>query len=228
MAKLGDQLANLVDDSPDALLCFGTWSHFVQERPLGESPASLPAVMEVLGLFVKYGRILRKAAHMQDVADKPQLHRVFGVTIGSTTDVTSGVVVHPHSFIYTDAVNEVEKGSASKLDAGGILLARPRAAKLISSSLNTHYDDLLNSVLDAIDRSINSAPFDICFNHVMTGKCPSQFTGCPRLHPAPEDLNVKFFNNRVRLHLLVIALFDQSVSKAGRVAGGRMRRDRQG
>lgn len=237
VARLGGQLVD-GNNTSAALLCFGAWSHFIRERPLGNSPSSLHAVIEVLGIYVKYGRVLRKAAHIQDVGKEPQLQRIFGVipldhwtlngvATGNTSDTTSGIVILPHSFIYTDAVREVARGSASKLGSGGILLARQRATKLISSSLNARYDRLLSQVLDTIDSNIGYAPFDICFDHVMTGKCLPTPKECPRLHPAPEDLNVTFFNNWVMLHLLVIALFNQSISKDGRISVGIERRDKQ-
>lgn len=237
MAKLGDQLAD-VGDTSDALLCFGAWSHFIRERPLGSSPTNVHAVLEVLDLYVKYGRVLRKVTHIQDIGDEPQPQRVFGappldhwtldgIAAERSSEEAPGMVVLPHSFIYTDAVREAEKGSASRLGSSGILLARQRTTELISACLNSGYNKLLDVLLEAIDRAKMTAPFDICFRHIMTGQCSFTSEQCSRVHPAPEELNVRFFNNRVRLHLLVIAVIDQFVIERGEISEGKKRLSRQ-
>lgn len=237
MAKLGDQLVD-ADDTPDALLCFGAWCHFIRVRPLGNSPTNVHAVMEVLDLYVKYGRVLRKATHIQDVGSEPQLQRIFGiipidhwtldgVATEKTSDEAPGMVVLSHSFIYTDALQEAEKGSASKVGSGGILLARQRTTELLAARLNSGYNKLLDVLLETIDRAKMSAPFDICFRHIMTGQCSFTSEQCSRVHPTPEELNVRFFNNRVRLHLLVIAVIDQFVIERGEISEGKKRLSRQ-
>lgn len=237
LAKLGAQFV-LSNNSPYAVLCFEAWGQFMRTEPLGRTPTSLSAVTEVLELYLKYGRVLRKAAQIPDLGAAPRLQIIFGLiapdhwTLGpaaaaNPSNASSGLIVLPHSFVYPHAAQEVEKGAANKLGSGGILLARQRVTELVSSTLSERFNKLLDVVLEAIDKAKMSSPFELCLRHIMNKDCTSTPEPCTRLHPDPENLNVQFFNDRVRLHLLVIAIFDQYVVGRGEVGEGKTRVSRQ-
>ncbi|KIO30532.1 hypothetical protein M407DRAFT_20420 [Tulasnella calospora MUT 4182] len=187
-----------------ALLCLDTYLRVAAVHPLGKNPSDITCAIESLRLYVLFGRSIRRAAQLQDIAKHPDFQRIFGlaahhsVSGSDRSQIPDGVVAIPNSVIYPRAARDLQHGRAIKLDSG-ILLPIDTASQYIRQALLSRYNSLATPLLDALERYRQRSPFTIC---LFTG-CSKD--SCERHHP---DFSVGGFNQRTELHLLVVAALE--------------------
>lgn len=189
----------------DALLSLST------ERPLGEQPEDIASVIGSISSYVLYGRLIRKTVQLPDLARHHNLRKLFGLAaqnpqhLEDVSQTVNGVTVLPHSFIYPQACGDASRGKGMKTDTG-ILLPLEAASYHLSEALLSRYNSRVEPLIKALDQSKQGAPFTVCLYSVRLGNCG--ISSCRRFHPKEENLSIQGFNQRIHLHLLIIAALE--------------------
>ncbi|KAG8919802.1 hypothetical protein FRC01_001104 [Tulasnella sp. 417] len=189
----------------DALLSLNS------EKPLGEHPEDIDGVIGSISSYVLYGRLIRKTAQLPDLAKHQNLRKLFGLAAQQPSHLEdgsrapNGVIVLPHSFIYLHACGELSRGKGMKTESG-ILLPLEAASYHLSEALLARYNSRIDPLIKALDQAKQGAPFTLCIHHVRLGKCT--ITSCKRYHLKEENLSIQGFNQRINLHLLIIAALE--------------------
>ncbi|KAG8918121.1 hypothetical protein FRC01_002041 [Tulasnella sp. 417] len=206
--RYGEQYA---EDYPHiSLLCLDTSLSFTNKQPLGKHAGKINNVIEALRTYVLYGRLIRTVAQFPDLVWGENLQRVFGLSTESpsntkeNTSTLTGIVVLPHSFVHSQAMDEVSRGRGVKTDLG-ILLPPETASQQVCQALLSRYNSLAGSLLDSLEAEKNNSPFTVCFQHLDHG-CSN--VSCKRYHLAKDDLSERGFNRRVEMHLLIVAAME--------------------
>ncbi|KAG8963306.1 hypothetical protein FRC00_006949 [Tulasnella sp. 408] len=119
-----------------ALLCLDTYFRVTGAHPLGENPSDVKCAIESLRLYVLFGRSIRRAAQLQDIAKRPEFQRIFGLVAhhslngSDTSQMPDGVVAVPSSIIHPRAARDLQHRRAIKVDSG-ILLPTDTASQYI-------------------------------------------------------------------------------------------------
>lgn len=197
-----------------ALLCLETSLHLTT-HPLGRNPQDINCAVESIRTYALFGRCIRKAAQLSDITKRPGFQRIFGLarrhplTGSDTSGVPDDVLVRPNSMIYTRAARDLPSRRAIKV-AAGILLPADAASQYILQALLSRYNpssSLARPLLNALEYYRQRSPFTICLYPVRLGRCSGHMS-CERHHPSDRDFSVDGFNQRVELHLLVVAALE--------------------
>lgn len=193
-----------------SLLCLDTYLVSTNKQPFGKDAGKINNVVGTLRTYVLYGRLVRTVAQFPDLVWRESFQKVFGLSTESpssaqeNTSTLPGIVVLPHSFVHQQALDEISSGRGVKTDLG-ILVPSETASQQVCQALLSRYNALAGSLLDALDAAKNSSPFTVCFQHLDHG-CSN--TLCKRYHLAKDDLSVHGFNQRVEMHLLIVATME--------------------
>ncbi|KAG9004067.1 hypothetical protein FRB90_011077 [Tulasnella sp. 427] len=192
-----------------AILSLEIYLHFEATHPLGRNPLNIDCAIDSIRTYLLFGRTIRRAAQLPNIARRQDFQSLFGLasdrTRSETADVPDGVVALPHSAIYNRAVRDIPRKRGIKAETG-ILLPVDTASQYIVQALLCRYNVVAAPLLRALEESMKRSPFTICLYPARNGRC--LMGPCDRHHPSEKEFSVEGFNQRVELHLLVVAALE--------------------
>ncbi|KAG8948833.1 hypothetical protein FRC04_009298 [Tulasnella sp. 424] len=193
-----------------SLLCLDSYLASTSKKPFGNDAENMTNVIHTLRTYVLYGRLIRTVAQFPDLVWRDNLQRIFGLSVKASsstegnTSALTGIVVLPHSFVHPQAVDEISSGRGVKTD-NGILLPPETVSQKVCQALLSRYNGLAGTLLDTLDTVKNNSPFTLCFQHLDQG-CKT--VPCKRYHLTKAELSIQGFNQRMEMHLLIVAAME--------------------
>ncbi|KAG8990213.1 hypothetical protein FRB94_013643 [Tulasnella sp. JGI-2019a] len=236
--------ADLFDDSHHYIHSgkFVTWDllafdGFLRDKsPLIEDQASMASLCGILQIFIDYGRRVRNIARLHDIVSEQELRPLFGISLQASTQLSPGsesdsvlddvtsVRILPGSLIYNDALHAPSNPTVaqnSEQTGIGIMLPRHIVNDLVRERLLAQFNGMLS---DLQDRLKGLERLQVCLRFASTGRCdpPPDRRPCGKWHSDTRHKTIDAFNERIRVHLLVITALDHftAIERREHVAEG--------
>lgn len=193
-----------------ALIAYNFWSTANPPRQLERLNAE-PATA-LLHSYFAYCRFLSRCASKLDITTDVSLQWCFGVYPISKEIPEAR---QDGRFVLTD--NSPLRPVVAKLQKEGDSVTL--SAHSVNSYLQRFLLDRLDNLLLDLDRNaLKCRAFEPCPWYLALGECaglPGDPKGCSRDHPASDGASIGAFNQRIRLHLLLMAILDLYTATTG-------------
>ncbi|KAG9025217.1 hypothetical protein FRB95_010398 [Tulasnella sp. JGI-2019a] len=207
---------------------FASWDLLVfdgflrDKSPLIEDHTSMASLCGILEVFIDYGRRVRSIARLHDIVSEQELRPLFGISLrasaqlptGSESDpvLDDGASVHvlPGSLIYEDALHvplNLTVPRDSNQTAAVVVLPRHIVNDLVRERLLARFNGMLSGLQDRLK---GLGKLQVCLKFASTGHCDRTVDNkpCGLWHSNTRYETIDAFNERIRIHLLIITALD--------------------
>jgi hypothetical protein len=181
------------DNKPAALLCL---DQIFIAPPLIQG-ATIQETISSLEMFYAYTRLVHDIAGHADPCNDRPVQKLFAFEV-SREDVFS---IHPGTFLYGEVADQQAlffRGADGKR-----LVSRRDLSRVLKHSLG---ERLRSRVMQENEICRRAKVFSPCINAFL-GTCAKTTADCPRDHVDPVIMKPDWYNNRVRIHLQQIQIF---------------------
>ncbi|KAG8992645.1 hypothetical protein FRB94_011413 [Tulasnella sp. JGI-2019a] len=185
------------------------------KNPLIKDHAPMANLCCILQVFIDYGRRVRGIARLHDILDEPALRPLFGISL---LDDAALAHILPASFIYEDVLSKLTIPQDSHEIGRNVMLPRYIVNDLVRERLLARFNGMLSDLQNRL-KALGS--LQVCLKFSSTGRCDRPVDGrlCGFWHSDTRHETVGAFNERVRVHLLVITALDNFTAIERRNAG---------
>ncbi|KAG8875202.1 hypothetical protein FRB97_005339 [Tulasnella sp. 331] len=191
-------------------------------RTLISSQTSTVNLIGVLEAIIEYGRLVRGIARIHDIVGEEDLHHVFGISPtavllsthapspGPLADDAPLIRVLPTSPMYTDALNVASTLTAAPgFNGSGSSAVLPR--HIVNALIREYLLVRLNGMLFCLHTHLKDlGRLQVCLVYALKGHCNRAADGqsCELFHSETRHESAEAFNERFRVHLLIITALE--------------------
>lgn len=184
---------HLEDNKPAALLCLD----HVYSYPFGFQETTFEETISALEIFHAYASLLHDVAFTPEPCREGIIQRLFAFS----PEREDRFLVHKGTFLYNAIAKQEVQFSEANHDIQ--LVSQTELSQAFKNSVS---ERLRRRVMEENEVCRSAKIFSPCL-YALEGSCQRSTSECPRIHVDPARLNQKWYNDRVRIHLQQILIF---------------------